>query len=122
MLVLFQSFFACLIDMQALDEWLTSSLGRVKPVDTESMNFIDVELLLLNTKTAGQRAVENALRLRARDAETTCCWRLLRQHARKGLALPQAWSAGDVVPIGRARCSDSRVAAPVLRAHAHTLL
>ncbi len=50
------------MDTQALDEWLTNALGRVKPADTESINFIDVELLLLNTKTAGVQAVEDALR------------------------------------------------------------
>ena len=59
----FLSLFAGMIDMQALDEWLTNALGHVKPADTESMNFIDVELLLLNTKTAGKQAVWNAVRL-----------------------------------------------------------
>jgi hypothetical protein len=36
----------------------------------------------------------------------------------QGLALPQAWNAGDVSPPGRSRRSDSRAAPPVLSAHA----
>ena len=38
--------------------------------------------------------------------------------AQKGLALPQAWNAGDVSPPGRCRRSDSRAAVPVHSAHA----
>jgi hypothetical protein len=45
-----------------------------------------------------------------------------RQAAMLGLALPQAWSAGDVSPPGRSRWtrgwSDSRAAAPVPCVHA----
>ena len=47
---------------------------------------------------------------------------LRQQHARKGLALPQAWNAGDVSPPGRSRRSDTLVAAPVLFAHARSLI
>jgi hypothetical protein len=35
-------------------------------------------------------------------------------HTLKGLALPQAWNAGDVSPPGRSRRSDTLAAAPVL--------
>jgi hypothetical protein len=46
-------------------------------------------------------------------AETTCFWRQQQAYARKGLALPQVWNAGDASPPGRSRRSDSRTAAPV---------
>ncbi len=54
--------------------------------------------------------------------EALYVWLPWQQCARKGQAVPQAWNAGDVSPPGRSRWSASRAAAPVLFAHAHSLL
>jgi hypothetical protein len=45
-----------------------------------------------------------------------CCSSFLYE---KGLALPQAWTTGDVSPPGPSRQSSSRAAAPVLLVQAH---
>jgi hypothetical protein len=42
----------------------------------------------------------------------------VRVHALKGLALPQAWDAGDVSLTGQSRQSNSRAAVPLLSVHA----
>ncbi len=57
-----------------------------------------------------------------RGAEITSVCLLRQQHARKRLALMQAWNAGDVSPPWRSHWSDSHAAVPVVFARAHTLL
>ncbi len=74
---------------------------------------------IFQTRMIEHRACAARQHTHARSAEVKL---LGRQHARKGLGLPQAWNAGSVNPPGRSRRSDSRAAAPVLRAHMHTLL